>query len=93
MPGRGVSDRNACGGGDLSAAARSRVRPAALRAGATLAVLSPALPIAACLSAPISSSRIFMSSCNSLPYWALLENQRESQVRLTPRRSPIGLIF
>ena len=34
-----------------------------------------------------------MSSCNSLPYSALLENQRESQVRLTPRRSPIGLIF
>ena len=51
------------------------------------------LEIAACLSAPISSSRIFMSSCSSLPYWALPENQRESQVRLTPRRSPIGLIF
>ena len=39
MPGRGVSGE--CGGGDLSAA-RARVRPAALRAGSTLAVLSPA---------------------------------------------------
>src|SRR5258708_6981473 len=49
--------------------------------------------IAACLRLLVSESRIFMSSCNSFPYSALLENQRESQVRLTPRRSPIGLIF
>ena len=49
--------------------------------------------IAACLRLLVSDSRIFMSSCNSLPYSPLLENQRESQVRLTPRRSPIGLIF
>ena len=42
MPGRGVSGGTACGGEDLSAAARARVKPAALRAGATLAVLSPA---------------------------------------------------
>ena len=39
MPGRGVSGKY--GGGDLSAA-RARVKPAALRAGATLAVVSPA---------------------------------------------------
>src|SRR5277367_3319384 len=49
--------------------------------------------IAACLRLLVSDSRIFMSSCNSLPYSPLLEYQRESQVRLTPRRSPIGLIF
>src|SRR5277367_771421 len=49
--------------------------------------------IAACLRLLVSDSRIFMSSCNSLPYSALLEYQRESQVRLMPRRSPIGLIF
>ena len=49
--------------------------------------------IAACFRPFISTSRIFMSSCNSFPYSLLLENQRESQVRLTPRRSPIGLIF
>ena len=42
MPGRGVSGRRGGGGGDLSAASRARVRPAALRAGATLAVVSPA---------------------------------------------------
>src|SRR5580658_2880748 len=49
--------------------------------------------IAACLRLLVSESRIFMSSCNSLPYSPLLEYQRESQVRLMPRRSPIGLIF
>src|ERR1700749_1085530 len=49
--------------------------------------------IAACLRLLVSDSRIFISSCKSLPYSPLLENQRESQVRLTPRRSPIGLIF
>src|SRR6185437_13683886 len=49
--------------------------------------------IAACLRPPIRTSRIFMSSCSSLPYSVLLENQRLSQVRLTPRRRPIGLIF
>ena len=49
--------------------------------------------IAACLRPFIRVSRIFMSSCSSLPYSALFANQRESQVRLTPRRSPIGLIF
>jgi hypothetical protein len=48
---------------------------------------------AACLSCFISSLRISMSSCNSCPYSFLPENQRESQVRLMPRRSPIGLIF
>ena len=42
MPGRGVSGGTACGGENLSAAARARVRPAALRAGSTLAVVSPA---------------------------------------------------
>ena len=49
--------------------------------------------IAACFRPFIRTSRIFMSSCSSLPYSLLLEYQRESQVRLTPRRSPIGLIF
>src|ERR1700677_4896856 len=49
--------------------------------------------IAACLRPLVSDSRIFMSSCNSLPYSPLVEYQRESQVRLTPRRRPIGLIF
>jgi len=38
MPGRGVSSGNGCGGGTLSAL----IKPAALRAGSTLAVLSPA---------------------------------------------------
>ena len=42
LPGRGVSGGTACGGGNLSAAARARVKPAALRAGSTLAVVSPA---------------------------------------------------
>ena len=42
MPGRGVSGGTACGGGNLSAAACARVKPAALRAGSTLAVVSPA---------------------------------------------------
>src|SRR5271169_4462043 len=49
--------------------------------------------IAACFNPSIRVSRIFVSSCNSFPYSPLLEYQRESQVRLTPRRSPIGLIF
>ena len=48
---------------------------------------------AACLSCFISSSRILMSSCSSVPYSALPANQRESQVRLIPSRSPIGLTF
>src|SRR5438477_5295550 len=51
------------------------------------------LETAACLSASCNSSRIFMSSCNSLPYSFLPAYQRESQVRLMPRRSPIGLTF
>src|SRR3954453_14115105 len=51
------------------------------------------LEIAACLRPPIRTSRIFMSSCSSLPYSFLLANQRLSQVRLTPRRRPIGLTF
>ena len=38
-------------------------------------------------------ARIVTSSCSSLPYSALPANQRESQVRLMPSRSPIGLIF
>src|SRR5919204_2950917 len=48
---------------------------------------------AACLSCFISSSRIFMSSCSSVPYSPLPAYQRESQVRFTPRRSPTGLTF
>src|ERR1700727_2260068 len=48
--------------------------------------------IAACLRPLVSDSRIFMSSCNSLPYSPLLEYQLESQGLLTPRRSPSGLI-
>src|SRR5271163_5082855 len=51
------------------------------------------LEIAACFKPSMRISRIFMSSCSSLPYSALLEYQRLSQVRLTPRRRPIGLIF
>jgi len=42
VPRRGVSSGTAHGGGALSTAARASVKPAALRAGATLAVLSPA---------------------------------------------------
>ena len=38
-------------------------------------------------------SRILMSSCSSLPYSFLPAYQRESQVRLMPRRKPIGLTF
>src|SRR4029079_12392041 len=45
----------------------------------------------ACLSCFISSLRILMSSCRSVPYSALPANHRESQVRLIPTRSPIGL--
>jgi large subunit ribosomal protein L22 len=37
--------------------------------------------------------RIFMSSCSSLPYSFLPAYQRESQVRLMPRRRPSGLTF
>src|SRR5258707_760603 len=48
---------------------------------------------AACLSSLCRISRILTSSCNSLPYSFLPANQRESHVRLMPRRSPIGLIF
>src|ERR1700749_1565687 len=51
------------------------------------------LEIAACFRPSMRISRIFMSSCSRLPYSFLLENQRLSQVRLTPRRKPIGLIF
>ena len=36
-------------------------------------------------------SRMCMSSCSSLPYSPRLANQRLSQVRLMPTRSPIGL--
>ena len=48
---------------------------------------------AACFRSSISASRIRMSSCRRLPYSVLLANQRESQVLLIPRRSPIGLTF
>src|ERR1700761_6738401 len=48
---------------------------------------------AACLSILNRSSRMRMSSCNSLPYSPLLAYQREPQVRLMPRRRPIGLTF
>ena len=48
---------------------------------------------AACFRSFISSARILMSSCNSVPYSALPAYQRESQVRLMPSRRPIGLIF
>ena len=48
---------------------------------------------AACFSSFIRNARILMSSCSSLPYSPVLANQRESQVRLMPRRSPIGLTF
>ena len=51
------------------------------------------LDTAACLSCFISASRIVMSSCSSLPYSLLPAYQRESQVRLMPSRSPIGLTF
>src|ERR1700722_17738117 len=51
------------------------------------------LEIAACLRPSMRISRILKSSCSNLPYSALLEYQRLSQVRLTPRRRPIGLIF
>src|SRR5580704_18557940 len=49
--------------------------------------------IAACLRSFMSIARMAMSSCKSLPYSALPANQRESQVRLTPSRRPIGLTF
>src|SRR3984893_14099395 len=48
---------------------------------------------AACFSSLCRISRILTSSCSSLPYSFLPANQRESHVRLMPRRSPIGLIF
>src|SRR4029077_13430317 len=48
---------------------------------------------AACFNSLCRISRILTSSCSSLPYSLFPANQRESQVRLMPRRSPIGLIF
>src|ERR1700678_3078305 len=51
------------------------------------------LDTAACLSILNRSSRMRMSSCSSLPYSPLLAYQRESKVRLMPRRRPIGLTF
>ena len=48
---------------------------------------------AACFSSFSRYSRIFRSSCSSLPYSPVFAYQRESQVRLMPRRRPIGLIF
>src|SRR6266704_2744321 len=51
------------------------------------------LATAACLSSLCRISRILTSSWSSLPYSFLPANQRESHVRLMPRRSPIGLIF
>ncbi len=51
------------------------------------------LDTAACLSCFISAARIAMSSWTSLEYSPLPANQRESQVRLMPRRRPIGLTF
>ncbi len=47
----------------------------------------------ACAAFFLMNSRIARSSCRSLPYSAPSANQRLSQVRLTCRRSPIGLIF
>src|SRR6202035_3618 len=49
--------------------------------------------IAACLRLVMSLARIAMSSCKSFPYSVLPANQRESQVRFTPSRRPIGLTF
>src|ERR1700720_2542859 len=49
--------------------------------------------IAACLRFFMSVARIAMSSCRSFPYSVRPANQRESQVRLTPSRRPIGLTF
>ena len=51
------------------------------------------LATAACLSCLESSARIFMSSCSSVPYSVLPAYQRESHVRLMPRRKPMGLTF
>src|SRR5665648_285419 len=51
------------------------------------------LEIPACLREVRMCSRIFKSSCSSCAYSAPLANQRESQVRLTPSLSPIGLTF
>src|SRR5437763_4609375 len=48
---------------------------------------------AACFNSLCRISRILTSLCSSLPYSFLPANQRESHVRLMPRRSPIGLIF
>src|SRR5947209_11650747 len=48
---------------------------------------------AACLRSSISDWRMLISSWRSRPYSPLLANQRESQVRLMPSRSPIGLTF
>src|SRR5258708_3568098 len=51
------------------------------------------LDTAACLSCLVNASRISMSSCKSLPYSFLPAYHRESQVRLMPRRRPVGLTF
>src|SRR5437868_64750 len=48
--------------------------------------------IAAWVNRPPRNLRNFRSSSSWLPY-SLRENQRESQVRLMPSRSPIGLTF
>src|SRR5262245_56305264 len=48
---------------------------------------------AACFRLSISSLRMRRSSCSNTPYSILPANQRESHVRLMPRRSPIGLTF
>ena len=47
----------------------------------------------ACASFLNNTSRIFRSSCSKFPYSSRSANQRESHVRLIPRRRPIGLTF
>jgi hypothetical protein len=51
------------------------------------------LDTAACFNCFIRAARMAMSWCMSFAYSPLPENQRESQVRLMPSRSPIGLTF
>ena len=51
------------------------------------------LEMPACLRDVRICSRIFRSSCNSRAYSPREANQRESQVRLMPSLSPIGLTF
>ncbi len=51
------------------------------------------LEMPACLREVRICSRIFKSSCSSRAYSPRDANQRESQVRLTPSLSPIGLTF